>query len=42
MKVYVAHLKSGGCPKGSSDVKKGKVHRCKIRGRSQMSGKRRK
>lgn len=34
MRVYVAHLKTGGCPKGSRDVRaKGGLHRCRISGR---------
>lgn len=34
MKVYVAHLKTGRCPKGSKEVRaKGGFKRCRIRGR---------
>lgn len=40
MRVFVAHLKTGGCPKGSRDVRaKGGVRRCKINGRSMSGGK---
>lgn len=39
MKVFAPHLKAGGCPKGSREVRKGKFHRCKINGRrAGMSG----
>lgn len=39
MRVYTAHLKSGGCPKGSREVRaKGGFKRCRISGRSHNMG----
>lgn len=32
MRLFVAHLKSGGCPKGSKEVSKKGIKRCKLRG----------
>lgn len=32
MKVYIAHLKTGKCPKGSKEVRaKGGFRRCRLR-----------
>lgn len=31
-RMYVAHLKSGGCPKGSKEVRRHGKNRCKLRG----------
>ncbi len=41
MRMYIAHLKSGKCPKGSKDVTKKGIHRCKLSGRHGMYGKKR-
>ena len=40
MKVYVAHLKSGNCPKGSKEVSRKGFRRCKLRVVSMGSKKR--
>jgi hypothetical protein len=40
MRVFVAHLKSGKCPKGSKEVSRKGFHRCRIR--VSMSGRKKK
>lgn len=39
MRIYIAHLKSGKCPKGSKEVKRKGFHRCKMSGGHGMYGK---
>jgi hypothetical protein len=44
MKLYVAHLKSGKCPKGSKEVNRKGFNRCKLRSKlfSHLSGRKKK
>lgn len=32
MRMFVAHLKSGACPKGSKEIRRKGMKRCKLRG----------